>query len=835
MLKQTKVVTAWVALFSLIGNPGVAGTGLQDVAGAVGNLANQASYMIFNPTMQNLALQDPAVQLELDMKQCEMGSNQRMVNDALRNFNVKEGVNDLLSNKFKDVGGAGRTALTGKRIVEPENFDRSKFGPEYCESEFPVPAQETLSCFSYYKSEEPTKEQKEEGDKNIEKEMKKISNYRAFMQWKMDNCANRDEKALEAEIKIYECKEKVMKNAVAQAATALQNALQANQAEFKRGEQFIAEVGDQIRQVDELLGPEDKDLAAAEGESGNQFKGLFGIQRSLNKQLAEMNSKEADFKTRVEKVQQDTTANEQNLESSRMVEVSKCMQSGKGVSLSGGRALTCYVGRDDARTGRKTYVRQACGPMEWLKSQVSQSAFITSRGVMRDQRRTEESESFGAEFDSLQSAILKDLGEGDEKGEGGKLVTRETNWNDISRKHASAMQELSAKTGVNVSEKMNAIAGTCFGEGDAWRKQQKKSMTSVFNKQKAQITKEKDTLNGELRNSLTELNKSYRDAMSVLSGQVANLNRYSCTNDDPEKMQNCFVQMKQGVSDLLEGNGMSATSKTITGGTQPPPYALAPVVVACKGIDGCITTLKNIRTGKKTQLVNSQKQLVKFVNESNGAVKTQLGTFAGVLARVQQSLKGQFGKLNTVLARMGAATVKAPAAMEAEQLKQSQGSGKNGEGGMPGPFENPGSMSKVLSGMMQPDGLTNFDENGLKDVREAAKAQTEKKKEEIQKKLADFKDSSREFKELKKECLANSEEKVNNIDCSQPLQQAVDFCKAWGLKDATLPLGEKICNEKQEQNWKSAYAACTKLSYNPKDQNAKTAYETAMDAAATGK
>lgn len=832
MNQKFRGISSWVVLLSFVSSPGVAGTGVQDVANAVGNLASQAQYMIFNPTAQQLALQDPITQLTAEMNQCEMGGAERAVNRAMRGFNVQGGVSDLISNNFRNAGEAGRTAVLGKKISDPAGFDRSKFGPEHCDSVFPEPTAEPSSCSAYYgPSPEPSSTDIEAGNKKIETELKIIANYRAFLDWKSKNCADRDQKALEAEIRIYECKQDKMKKAVAAAATALQNVLQANQAEFKKGEQFVAEVGDQIRQVDELLGPEDEKLAGAEGESGNQFKGLFGIQRALNQQLKEMNTKEAEFKTKIDEIKTKTEANEQTLESSRMGEVTKCMQNGKGVSISGGRALTCFVPKTEA-DGRRVYSRQACGPMDWLKSQVSQSAFITSRGVMRDQRRTEESESFGAEFESLQTAILRDLGAQDEKGEdGGKLVTRETNWNDIARKHSAAMQELSAKTGVNVSQQMNAIAGSCFTEADGWRKQQKRSLASLYNKQKAEITKVKDELSGNLRNDLAAVNKSYGDAMSVLSGQVANVNRYSCTTDDPEKMQGCLVQMKQGVTDLLEGNGISQTSKTITGGTQRPPYALPPVSFSCKGINGCITTLKGIRTGKRTQLVTSQKVLVNFVNDSNANVKTQLSQFGTALADLQRSLKSQFGRLNESLVAMGASSVNIPAPIESEALKQ----GEAKEGSIAGPFENPSSMSKVLSGLMQPDGMMNFDENGLKEVRKAAKEQATKKKEEIEKQLAAFKDGSKEFRELKKECLASTGEKVGNIDCSSVSQQQNTYCAASGVLDEAvskaLGFPYKKCNEIQKGRWEQAMSACRDYS---NKKGTKEVFEQKLDAALKG-
>lgn len=755
-----------------IGNAGV-----KDIAAAVGGLADQAQYMIFNPTMQQLALQDPAAQLEVKMKQCEMGGAEKALNSTLRNANVRGALADLASSKFKDFKGAGKTAVRGKQIKDPEKFDQSKFGPEYCDSEFPLPASEPGSCSMYFGSaSEPDATQIEKGNKAIEKELSKITNYRAFLAWQSESCVGVEKQMLDEELKIYECKEGVMKEAVALAAGQVQNVLQANQGEFQKGQQFVAEVGDQMRQVDELLGPEDKELANAE-KGGNQFQGLLGIQKALNDQLNQMNSKESDIKQRIDEMKQTAETNEQTLESERMGEVSKCMKEGRGVSMSGGRALTCFVPVTDAKTNRRTFQKQSCGPMQWLKSQISQSAFITKRGVMQDQRRTEESEAFGAEFESLQAGILRDLGEGDAKLEGGaKLVTREASWTEIARKHTGAMQELSNKTGVNVSQQLNAIAGTCFSEGDTWRKQQKRSKGSPYNKTKAEIQKKKDTLNGELRNNLSELNKSYADAMSVLSGQVANLNRYNCTNDDPEKMQECFGQMKQGVADLLEGNGMSGTSKTISGGTQAPPYALAPVTVACKGINGCITVLKNIRTGKKAQLANSQKQLVKFVNESNGMVKKQLGAYAEVLSKLQKNLKTQFSRMNRALDAMGAKTVNPTAAIEAEALKQSETKGKDGSAGIPGPFENPKSMSGVLSGLMQPDGMMNFQENGLKEVREAAEERLTKKKEAIDKKLTEFKDATKEFRGLKKECLASTGDKVSNLDCGSDATSYTALC-----------------------------------------------------------
>jgi hypothetical protein len=769
MNQKIRGVSSWVVLVTFSLNLTAGRAGAVDMTGAMNQLVDQVKTMVFNPPSHQLALQDPMAQLDQDMKKCEMADGKRAIFEGLEQFNVTDRAANVASNLLTGKKGDKRNVqglLLNATIDKPAEFTPSKFRKEYCDSKFPDAGTEVPACPAKVGDEEkPDTTALRTYHDAVETRIKEVNNHKAFLEWKAKNCADRDLKALEAEIEIYRCKENAMKKAVTYASDLLQNSLKLNADEFRKGQLFVAEVGQQIKEVDEILGPEDSALANAEGESGNQFKGLFGIQRALTQQMTEMNTKEAQFKTDIEDIQNKTSANDQTLESDRMGEVTKCMQSGKGVSISGGRALTCFVPKTEA-DGRRVYNRQACGPMEWLKSQVSQSAFITSRGVMRDQRRTEESESYGAEFESLQTAILRDLGAMDDKGEdGGKLVTRETNWNDIARKHSAAMQELSAKTGVNINQQLNAIAGSCFTEADGWRKQQKRSMSSRYNKQKAEITKAKDKVNAELRNSLAALNKSYGDAMSVLNLKVANINRTSCTQNDPEAMQKCFVDLKQGVTDLLEGNGgtVSVPKRALSGGTQPAPYALAPVPLVCKGVNGCVTELKRIRIEKKDQLVNSQKVLVKFVNDTNSMVKTQLSTFATSLSRLQAQMKTQFSNLNAKLAKMGASPVKAPGSMEAETLKQMQ---PKKEGEIEGPYEQPTSMAKVLSGMVQPEGLMEFSEEGLNAVRESAKAQADKKKEELTKLAAEFKDSSKELKSEQKECLASNSEKVNNLDCT---------------------------------------------------------------------
>ena len=811
MNQRIRGVSSWVVLVTFGFNLTAGGAGAVDVSGAMDQLAGQVQNMVFNPPAHQLALQDPMVRLNAEMKKCEMSDRRRAIFDGLEQFNVTDRAANFASNLVTGKKGdkrSGESILGTARITDPAKFTPSKFRKEYCDATFPDAGTDIPACpMKVGDEEKPDTGALRTYSDAVETRIKEINNHKAFLEWKAKNCADRDLKALETEIEIYRCKENAMKQAVTYASDLLQNALKLNADEFRKGQLFVAEVGQQIKEVDELLGPEDNALAGAEGESGNQFKGLFGIQRALNQQMNEMNTKEAQFKTDIEDIQNKTAANDQTLESDRMGEVTKCMQSGKGVSISGGRALTCFVPKTEA-DGRKVYNRQACGPMEWLKSQVSQSAFITSRGVMRDQRRTEESDAFGAEFESLQTAILRDLGAMDEKGEdGGKLVTRETNWNDIARKHSGAMQELSAKTGVNISQQLNAIAGSCFTEADGWRKQQKRSMSSRYNKQKAEITKAKDKVNAELRNSLAALNKSYGDAMSVLNMKVANINRTSCTQNDPQEMQKCFIDLKQGVTDLLEGNGgvVSVPKRALSGGTQPAPYALAPVPLVCKGVNGCVTELKRIRTEKKTQLVDSQKVLVKFVNDTNSMVRGQLSTFASSLSQLQAQMKTQFSNLNTRLAKMGASPVKAPGSMEAETLKQMQ---PRKEGDIEGPFEQPTSMAKVLSGMVQPEGLMEFSEEGLNAVRESAKAQADKKKEELTKLAADFKDGTRELKSEQKECLASgkSDEKVGNHDCANLRQTYQDMCQ----KPDVIKGGEKdlLAYVNDMNSWKDTNKKC---------------------------
>ena len=783
-MQKKYAFTSWVTLLSFLGSANGFAQGQGNVSG-FDAMMNTIKSAVFVPQSAQFNLQTPQSQIQRQMDQCDMSPFAKSITDTLQDAKVKSGVANLIANKFSKE--SIKDPFKGKDIntqIDKKTgvLNVSKLDASYCDASLPDPNTEVGSCTSVYGGDPPSSDQKVSGNKKLTDQIQAIKNFRDFKKWQSTSCIDKDKKALDDQLKVYQCKQGVLAQAVAMASQMMQTALQQNQAEFGKAIQYQNEVGDQIRQVDEILGPEDEKLAGMEG--GNQFKGLLGVQRALTAKLAEMNTKEKDFKSRTDDLQKRTDSNEQKLDAERMGEVGSCMRGQRSLGVSGGRSLTCYkpvilTAKDGTQqpkldvAGKQVYAKQSCGPMEYVRSQVAQSAFITSRGVMRSQARTEDSEANAAQFDAFSDAIMRDLGAEDEKLNGGdRLVTRESTWEDISKKYSGDMAELSQKTGIDIQQQMNVVAGRCFTDADVWKKQQKRSSSSRYNTEKSGIQKDKNVLTGELNNGLSDLNKSYGETMAVLSGQAVTVNRYNCTTDDPAKMQGCFVQMKQSVSDLLEGNGMSTTSKVISGGTMPPPYNIPSLTVPCKGVNGCVTVFQGVRKAKKNQLVLAQKQTVDFVNKSNAQIKSQLSGYAAFIGQLQASVKGQFDGLNGALASMGANPVDNPKNLSPEALKQGKGPGDQ-----PGPYENPEKMSNVLSGMIPPDGLMDFQNNGVKDVMAAAKEKLDKKADALKQALSDIKDTTKDLLALQTSCVANKD-RVGQADCSSDCLDRAKACNS---------------------------------------------------------
>lgn len=597
----------------------------------------------------------------------------------------------------------------------------------------------------------------DEEQKKFSSEEDKIAAFTAYLD-KKKTCPSDAEKALDAAYAAYDCMVAALSDATNAAAQALQTGIQQNQAQYGKMTTFVQQASDQMKQVDDILGPEDEGNGISK-LGGDQFSGLLGMQKSLNAQMAQMIQQDGTFKTKVAKIQKDTLANEQTLEADRMGVVSSCMKGEKNIGVGGGTSLLCYKPRQskDAQgnvtqatdqSGNPVYSKQACGPMEFIQSQVEQAAYLNKDkngrvlGVIRSQKARDKASDNVTELNAFMTSMMRDLGDYDQTNpkdpndpnSGGKLAPRVTSWADLATKYSAEMAQIQADTGVNLQQEMSVIAGHCFADSYTWKSQQQRSASSAYNVNKQNITNDTNALTSDLNSGLAQLNSGYSAAMAVLGGQAVTLNRFQCTTTDPAKMEACYGSIRQNLQDLLEGNGsITTTSKNITGGSM-----IGGFTVTCKGINGCVTALQQVKTAKKQQVTAAQKAMVDFVQSSNSQIQAQLNNYGQSVAAVQSQVLAQYASIKQLMAQtIGAAGKDAPPFMDKDMLKQS-------DGPPPGPYQMPSDMSKVIAGAIPAPGLINFADTGLSALKEAANEKLEKKAEllsDLDKKFGDLLDS----------------------------------------------------------------------------------------------
>jgi hypothetical protein len=760
----------FITLFSLIVQPVGAQT---NTAGSIGNIANSVSgitsAMGSLPTSvfptngaMPLMLQNATSAVQQKLYGCQASSAGKSALDVAGQLDGKAKYQAQL-----DAIKASTAAKNGK-TASSSTTDKTKTGcydPKYangnyddktdCDLNCALPGKSDPSCSDYFNKggiEEDSQKlscwtlqglKKGQSTDGVDLSTTKLGidearfeTYATYMQFKAKSCATKKLDDYKAQLNVFNCEMSVLGQAVAQASNQVQTALTQNNAQYGKMNQFQQELGSQISQIDDILGPDD--IGKATG-AGGQFGGLLGLQKDLNAKLADMNNQQASFQSAVVQLQQDTTSNEQTLVSQQMQVVSSCLNGETNLNMSGAYSLTCRKARQITSkdssgntittnatnsSGGTIYDLQSCSPVDFMKSEVQNAPFSSNNGVVVTQARTQQSSQNVLAMNSLMQSILRDLGQFDQATDAGKLVTNATTWSQIETKYGAAMDSLSASSGVDVRGQLRAIGGHCMNESATWKQQQQLSSSSQYNIKKTDLAKQQTALAAQLNTGMSGLNKDYADMMAALTGQVVTANRFACTTTDPSTMVVCYTNMRQNVQDVLEGNtDVPFTAKTISGGTMVRGFT-----VPCRGINGCVTSLKQVRDAQKKQSLMAEQQKTKFVNDSNQQVQTQVQGFAQFLSGVQNVVMNQFNNMKQILANMNVAGPEQPKYMDAESLQPSDGPNKE-----PGPFKAPNKMAAVLSGMVQPTGLIDFNspgvQDGLKDasdkVTDAAKVMTD--------------------------------------------------------------------------------------------------------------
>ena len=587
---------------------------------------------------------------------------------------------------------------------------------------------------------------------------KRLTRFTKFMTWKKTNCTKKNADAIGAQLKNYKCKVELLSKAMSDAAGVVQSALAANNKSYGFMMQFQGQVGEQMSQIDEILGPDRSD--PNKGSNNSQFQGLLGVQAALNAKLPTWTAGNASNKSAVEKISKDYVANDQALVANQMQTVSDCMKGNTNLNVSGGRSLTCFkpamsTDKDgkpipvNDSNGNAKYTMQACGALEYVRSQITQSAF---KGGLKSNSIIQQSQTDGAAFDSFVSGMLRDLGASDpssKDGSGKVLQVRVADWSTLQSKYSANMQELSARTGVNVTAQMQTIANSCFNEGKTWVEQQKSSAGSNYSQKVQEINSRSNELKSKMDSDLSAMSGEFSSAVAAMGGSAT----YQCK--DPTNISQeakCYADIQTKLSDMLNGTGTAGTSiKTINGGSMVAGFG-----VSCRGVNNCVNTYKSIRTQKKAQLTNAKKATEDFVTKSNNMINDQLQSYAQGLSALQQQASAQFLNMQIKLSSLGIESTAEPKYTDPAQFELG-GSKETG----PGPYQMPkgGSISAILSGYVQPTGLMDFKNmGGANQMLSEANKEDKKLATDMGTLLSTYTASDKKLKSLASSCKKGHEE-----------------------------------------------------------------------------
>ncbi len=671
--------------------------------------------------------------------------------------------------------------------------------------------------------------------------------YEALAAFKEGTCADQGMDELNAAMDTINCQMRALSAGVSAAQSQVQKAFSANQAQYQKMVATENEITDQRKQIDAILGPDPTLPGAA---SYGKTKGLLALQADVKASVQAWKTSEGQMTTQITQIKADYQKNDQQLSADSMVVVGQCMNGERNITNSGGQALICYKQRmvpgppatpggppgpstaAIGNNGRPIYDKQPCGPLEYLRSQVEQSAYTTnSGGVMVNSSRSDAAQAKTAELDGMMQAILRDMGAlpGQTDDQAG-LQSQVSSIQGFNAKYQSQLNKLSTDLNMpGLAGNISSVVNHCFGESQNWVNQQKTSANSKYNVAKKKIDDGNTQLIATIQNGLTDQNQMYSDVMAALGGQHVALNRFSCTQTDLDKMETCFKTVEANMQDLLEGGSdATLTAKQITGGQYTQSFS-----IPCKGLNGCITALTQVRTQQNNAISAVQKNRVKWANDGNSQITSALSSLIGAgggtqnsygmggntLNSLQASVLTTFGNVQSIMAKYNLGKPpESPKYAAAESLTQMDG--PNGE---KGPYATPKSMQGVLSSMMQP-GLIDLQSSGIMDALNTAKDKVEEKAKE-------FKDEAKTIREsVEKYSKVNSELQAGNCDGMQDFKDAVAAHNAAKRDD----IANDACNncEKDVNSclFATAQASPSSGNYVVKDDSLKSLQD-ALDAA----
>jgi hypothetical protein len=698
-----------------------AGQVITGVSNIVSNLATTPA--VFNQTPQQLQMQSAIADMKSKMDACAL--------KAVAGSKTATDAKALLADEFKSILGAKSAKAKGQSTAGTDQL--ACYKKAACDSECGEPRVDTSPVC---------------GSADIKGDTAMIAAYIDYLS-KTSKCSNAKFDAIQKQKQVMDCQMQVLQAGVNQASQALQQVLQANAAQYGQMNQYMGELADQGAQIDALIGEKGK---------------LTGLQAELYKNLNSMIENEAKFKNDANSLDEQTKQNAAFLAATKAQKFGSCMFGAtastgavqcwrpKATYSKDAQGQTVMSGVQKNKNGCPVYEKGLCSPAQAARSAIEMS-YLTSNGQpYQDADRCADAETAATNFDNQMNDIS------------GKLGTDLNSWSDIQSAYGASINPTAMSY-------LQRGAATCTVNADNWAKNAQNPNKAKMDKEAQQYAQKdtelknmKNTLSASLDAGMTGLSKGYADVMAALSDQPVSLNRVQCTKDNPTVMQDCYAKIRTNLQGLLEGNSDgTTTTKTIKGGTMTPGFA-----VPCQGLNGCITTFQTVRDKivDQSRLASQAKQ--KYVQDGNAQVMAQLNGdpqkgitgFSQFLATTQQSVMKQYDQLKDAFAAMGITPPDSPKMMDPEQLEAMDG--PNNE---KGPYKQPKSMAAVLSGMVQPGGLINFSDPGMKESFAEAQEALKSKKSGNSDTIKEWKATQKEYVKTANEC---SKDRVgkNGEDCN---------------------------------------------------------------------
>ena len=645
-----------------------------------------------------------------------------------------------------------------------------------------------------------TEEEAIKGSDNLQKSRRKLDAYLQFINFKIYTCDAQDGKKLDIEATLYTCQENVLKDAVGEANTQLQSVINANSAAAQGYEGQIGGLGQQMGKIFEILGGDPNDpLAKSASESGSaQFGGLIGLQKQLDvlgKQWTDLekgsegakgggDGSKGGWTSRTKKLKRMPGIAKAKLERRRMDAVKSCL-SPAATSGSGSGAYLCRkeVFTDKGvPTGR--FADQQCGGMEHIKTLLTQAAYKRSGGaILKDGTSRANATLLENMFDQVMAQVNGRFEGPDASGtQAGasqatvSLAPKYSTWAQVSSGAQGAIDALQAKLaqvgmGYNFKAELENVAQQCFKQGDTVRTQEMaEGSDSQYQQDMEKYNDERTALTGEIQKGLDDVTKYYGQAVAVLTGNQmdVSLSKFGCSQSNPDQMLDCFGKVRQSIQDIKDGaNGAGKVSRVIQGVPGNPPFQVPGFKIDCVGIDKCVTKFSKAKDDLKKVMDMAVGQRTQFVNQANQNVKNQLTGFAQFLGKLQGGVDAQYSKIAGMMTSMGASDVKSQLEHIKDPEQLTPGAcgkdPKEGGGMCPALYGQPGSMTKVLSGLSGPQGLLDFNDTKLTDNLASAKKSIGEKKSKDRDALKKFDSLDEKYGDLADTCVdKHTPESVKN-------------------------------------------------------------------------